>query len=146
MTSDGDRPLCRICGTRKVVMTGAAYKGKRYLSHRCYACRGKRSAEERFDAFCDKTGDCWIWTGTFSSKGYAKFDSKEAHRLAYERFVGPIPAGLLACHECDNPKCVNPAHLWLGTHADNMADMKAKGRQRNGHYWRSHEASQEGKV
>lgn len=53
-----------------------------------------------------------------------------AHRFAWEITNGPIPVGLLACHHCDNPPCCNPAHLFLGTHADNNADMNAKGRAR----------------
>ena len=81
----------------------------------------------------DKRTDCWNWTGaTANGYGVLNFGGQvRAHRLAYETFVGPIPDGLLVCHRCDNPRCVNPGHLFVGTNSDNTRDMVSKGRQRN---------------
>ena len=79
---------------------------------------------------------CWEWRGAKNTAGYGKMwvEGKivDAHRVAYMLYVGPIGDGLLVCHTCDQPSCVNPAHLFLGTYTDNMQDAKAKGRTRNG--------------
>lgn len=80
-----------------------------------------------------RTG-CWEWARSCGSSGYGSFSNpftkkkQPAHRFAYETEVGPIPDGMIICHHCDNPKCVRPEHLFLGTAADNTADMIAKGR------------------
>ncbi|KWH45855.1 HNH endonuclease [Burkholderia cepacia] len=92
-----------------------------------------------FDSFlCIVSSGCIEWTGvTVKSNGskahrYGRYTiggkKHLAHRFAYERANGPIPAGLMVLHRCDNPKCCNVNHLFLGTHLDNMADMRAKGR------------------
>ncbi len=83
-------------------------------------------------------GDCWGWTAGVDTHGlpYANLslpgrgtNDVKAHRFSWELHNGPIPSGLMVLHSCDNPPCTNPEHLFLGTHADNMADRNAKGRQ-----------------
>jgi len=94
--------------------------------------------EERFWNKVNKTSPagCWIWTASRGSAGYGQFLLKErpigAHRVAWELTKGLIPLGLYVCHKCDNKLCVNPQHLFLGTQADNIADMVSKGRQAKG--------------
>lgn len=77
--------------------------------------------------------DCWLWVGSLSTKGYGNFTIQckywSSHRVAWELVNGPIPDGLCVLHRCDNPRCVNPAHLFLGTQLENIRDRDRKGRQ-----------------
>lgn len=91
--------------------------------------------QKRFWNKVDKSGDCWIWTSALSGKGYGDFMLNKrhhrAHRLSYELAHGPIQGGLFVLHRCDNKQCVNPEHLFLGTHRDNMDDLVQKNRAKS---------------
>jgi hypothetical protein len=90
---------------------------------------------KRFRALVVKSDGCWLWKGGVNRNGYGNFylkingrqNLRNAHRVSYALEVGD-PAGLHVCHRCDNPRCVRPDHLFLGTNADNMEDMIRKGR------------------
>lgn len=75
---------------------------------------------------------CWEWTGSRRTDGYAQLEigghMYRVHRIMWEMRHGPIPEGMLVCHHCDNPPCINPDHLFLGTYADNLHDCIRKGR------------------
>ena len=91
---------------------------------------------ERFMAKVRKDpGGCWVWTAS-ARVGYGCISvggrNQIAHRVAYELFVGPIPRSAVVMHTCDRPRCVNPAHLRVGTQADNLRDASAKGRTSGG--------------
>lgn len=94
-------------------------------------------ARASFWAQVDKTNGCWLWTGSVNNWGYGRVKTtftreRGAHRISWELHNGAIPKGLLVLHNCDTPRCVNPAHLRLGTDADNAADKAARLRSNHG--------------
>lgn len=99
---------------------------------------------EKFWKYVRRTDGCWEWTGGITGRpgsGYGAISlgygqQIKAHRFSYEIHHGPIPDGLYVCHSCDNPKCVNPSHLYAGTATDNNRDTIARNRRRDTH--RSH--------
>lgn len=103
--------------------------------------------DERFWSKVDKSGDCWEWIACKTKAGYGQYSvngSREyTHRLSWEYKYGPITSGIFVCHKCDNPACINPEHLFLGTQKDNMGDCHAKGRGSKPpiHYGESHPMS-----
>jgi len=116
-----------------------------------------RSLEDRFNEKWVPVTEsgCWLWTGAVSggkasgvqygyiSVGGRSGSGQRAHRVSYQLHNGDIPEGLFVRHKCDNPLCVNPDHLELGTHQDNMQDMAERGRRKRTHCRRGHELNEE---
>lgn len=141
-----DTKICAYCGVTFQRRTREDYEswGRRKFCDRKCGARGRR-IQGIYERLWSKvaTGwesECWEWQGAkSSSQGHGQLGPSgasrrhhQAHRVAWEFFYGPVPDGMYVCHRCDNPPCCNPAHLFLGTHADNMRDMRDKGRGRRG--------------
>jgi hypothetical protein len=95
-----------------------------------------RGLFEAFWSFVDRQEGCWTWTASVGDHGYGQLTHLQqkytAHRLAWELYRGAVPDGLCVLHRCDNRRCVNPDHLFLGTRKDNLEDMTQKGRRVRG--------------
>ncbi|MCP4487836.1 MAG: hypothetical protein GY820_11040 [Gammaproteobacteria bacterium] len=129
------------CGN-KIVTRSDMLKSGNTKSCGCYHLDQitKGTEQDRFWAYVDKSGDCWEWQASKSQRGYGQFSATvggrlrnmRAHRLAYIWSGNDLQDDDILCHTCDNPSCVNPDHLFVGTHQDNMADKVAKERQAKG--------------
>jgi hypothetical protein len=130
--------VCLACGTTFFPWT--THPGQKFCTKRCYHAGRTRDVAERFWSLVDRSGECWLWVGSKGTGGYGHFFPSEgklarAHRFAWELTHGPVPDGLCVLHDCpggDNPACVRPEHLYLGTQQVNVDDMIAKGRQATG--------------
>ena len=133
---------CPQCGQAfKMLPCEAAY-GRRFCSRKCRLnydhsrATARDIINQRFWSNVDKSGDCWLWQGLVLNSGYGQFYAAgkryRAHRYSWILAHGPIPEGLSVCHTCDNPLCVNPDHLWLGTTLANQLDAVRKGRKASG--------------
>lgn len=101
----------------------------------CYKKYAKAFCSDkcRFMSYVNITDSCWIWTASKNRSGYGKTSfqgnlNDVAHRVSYKLFIGPIEEKMFVCHTCDNPSCVKPGHLWLGTTQDNKKDQLSKDR------------------
>lgn len=135
------KTICKLCGKEYNSKPFLIKNGKsKYCSKLCYYEDRKSSYLDRFFKKIEKTKSCWIWKGGLDKDGYGQFNFKEnninnhvrSHRFSYFLHKGEIPINMNILHKCDNPKCVNPDHLFIGTTQDNVNDRQRKGRSYNG--------------
>ena len=131
---------CLFCG--KLLLTSPRFivagRGK-YCNSVCFHATITKTPLEILWEHVSKTDGCWEWIGRRNKKGYGLATNSgrllcsgnvvKAHRLSWFIHNGPIPEGMLVLHRCDNPPCVRPDHLFLGTHQDNLLDSMSKGRR-----------------
>jgi hypothetical protein len=134
---------CGIVFERNRKFSRAQWAAAKYCSK---ACAGlaltklfaalRPTIREKFEQRFERGSGCWNWTGTIEGYGYGVLDHNwkryRAHVLALEFDGRPVPKGMVACHHCDNPRCVRPDHLYVGTVKDNAIDAKERGRLRTG--------------
>ena len=108
----------------------------KYCSHKCSTDASKVPVEERLWSMVHKTDKCWLWTGSKDKHGYGRISYNRkpilVHRLVLILDGANIVPSDFVCHKCDNPSCVNPDHLFIGSAKDNSQDMKKKGRSCRG--------------
>jgi hypothetical protein len=148
---ENEKYLCRCeCG-KEIYVSGSNLRSNDYSSCGCkrgtkknnlnkcnkktektYSLDYEVKSKQRFFSFVEKTDRCWNWKGFINHLGYGKFQYKgktcASSRVIWAWENGEIPKGKLVCHHCDNRKCVNPTHLFVGSQKDNMQDMYNKGR------------------
>ena len=124
---------CEQCGKHFFARPYFVRRGHaRYCSLSCYRTFKDAPLEIRFWRYVNRTKGCWQWTAHVDRDGYGHIayqgTSKLSHRVSWIIHNGEIPRGMLVCHHCDNPTCVRPSHLFLGTTLDNSRDTVSKGR------------------
>jgi hypothetical protein len=128
--------ICQACGKSFYLKPSAIAKGRgKFCSRACASVSYKRPKKDpliRFWSKVQKTDGCWLWTGAKNSWGYGQMSAMHGERIAsrvsWVLANGPIPDGQEVCHSCDNPPCVRPDHLFLGTTLENAQDRSRKNR------------------
>lgn len=126
--------ICEHCGEEFVrPFSKPIWAKTRFCSMECFGIAKMSDPKRVLSEHSERSGKCLVWTGATNKGGYGILKARKiihlAHRLAWQIANGPIPLGMQICHHCDNPPCIEVAHLFLGTMEDNMNDKIRKGRQ-----------------